>query len=74
MVVITDGQDSRPMEEAKKAREEGVIIFAVGVGNGRVGSTLQAIAGDTGYQFDATDFSELDGEPSAVLRRSLSSW
>lgn len=43
-------------------------MFAVGVGNARNESTLQAIAGDTGYVSDAVDYIGMSGRCSFTRR------
>ncbi|CAM9548151.1 unnamed protein product [Sphacelaria rigidula] len=67
MIVITDGNGGDPTEQADMAREEGTIVFAVGVGNGVSDATLLAIGGDEANVFAIGDFEQLDQALAAIL-------
>lgn len=61
-VVITDGKSnsrSDTLEEARKLRSNGVIIFSVGVGDGVDLSELQGMASKNSYVFDVSSFDAL---------------
>ena len=61
-IIITDGESAWPEEtviEAKKAREAGINVIAVGVNNA-VYEELVAIAGDQSQVFHVDSFDELD--------------
>lgn len=53
--------------EADKARDEGTIVYAVGVGSVPE-ETLEAIGGGPENVFDTSDFEGLDGEPMEIRR------
>ncbi|XP_061164208.1 von Willebrand factor A domain-containing protein 2-like isoform X4 [Saccostrea echinata] len=62
-VIITDGQSdgkSSTLSEAQLLRNNGVIIFSVGVGDGVDMSELQGMATKTSYVFDVSTFSALN--------------
>ena len=64
-IVITDGKSNRPDDtsaEAKLLRQHGVVIFAIGVGDGPDQLELNAIATDPDHShvFFVTDFDALN--------------
>ncbi|CAM9563847.1 unnamed protein product [Sphacelaria rigidula] len=67
MIVITDGNGGDPTEQAQTARDEGTIVFAVGVGNEVSDATLLAIGGEESNVFTIGDFEQLDQALAAIL-------
>ncbi|XP_062579053.1 matrilin-3-like, partial [Saccostrea cucullata] len=62
-VIITDGKSndkSSTLSEAQLLRNNGVIIFSVGVGDGIDTSELQGMATKTSYVFDVSTFDTLN--------------
>eukprot|EP00752_Nemacystus_decipiens_P018573 g16652.t1 len=72
MVVITDGDGGDPADESNAARDEGIILFAVGVGGEAVQATLLAIAGEDNPDnvFDVDNFDQLGGILPDILSES----
>ncbi|XP_062584741.1 matrilin-2-like [Saccostrea cucullata] len=70
-VIITDGQSddkSSTLSEAQLLRNNGVIIFSVGVGDGVDESELQGMATKASYVFDVSTFSALNSIRDKLAR------
>ncbi|XP_062602399.1 collagen alpha-1(XXI) chain-like [Saccostrea cucullata] len=70
-VIITDGKSndkSNTLSEAQLLRNNGVIIFSVGVGGGVDTSELQGMATKTSYVFDVSTFSTLNSIRDKLAR------
>ena len=77
-VVITDGQSSSPTATAtaaESAHNEGIIIFAVGVGSGVNNNELEAIASDSSYVSTLTGFdtSQFDALQTTIVNDACTS-
>lgn len=58
-IILTDGHSNDPlytMEEARKAREAGITVFAVGVGDDISAYELANIASDSNFVFKVGDY------------------
>ncbi|CAN0192595.1 unnamed protein product [Ectocarpus sp. 6 AP-2014] len=76
LVLITDGDWTRggdPQIEADAARDEGTIVYAVGVGPDVTEATLLSIGGDLANVFDASNFTELDNTLDEIVSTSVGS-
>lgn len=72
-VVITDGGSYSPEEtkaEARRAQLQGVLIIAIGVGQGVNNQELEAIAGSKDLVFNVDDYSLLESIRNAVLTKA----
>ncbi|XP_078660839.1 uncharacterized protein LOC144905190 isoform X3 [Branchiostoma floridae x Branchiostoma belcheri] len=60
LIVLTDGESFDPVTFASQsARDQGITIFAIGVGSGVDYATLEEIAGDPQKVQQVTDFADL---------------
>ena len=63
-IVITDGESNvdqdKTLPYAKEARDAGIVLFAVGIGDEVVDEELNGITGNISYVFKATDFEMLE--------------
>ncbi|XP_078580606.1 uncharacterized protein LOC144864418 isoform X3 [Branchiostoma floridae x Branchiostoma japonicum] len=60
LIVLTDGESFDPVTFASQsARDQGITIFAIGVGTGVDYATLEEIAGDPQKVQQVTDFADL---------------
>ncbi|CAH1241297.1 COL6A3 [Branchiostoma lanceolatum] len=60
LIVLTDGESFDPVTFASQsARDQGITIFAIGVGTGVDYATLELIAGDSQKVQQVTDFADL---------------
>ncbi|XP_066300013.1 collagen alpha-3(VI) chain-like [Branchiostoma lanceolatum] len=60
LIVLTDGESFDPVTFASQsARDQGITIFAIGVGTGVDYATLELIAGDPQKVQQVTDFADL---------------
>ncbi|XP_062584713.1 sushi, von Willebrand factor type A, EGF and pentraxin domain-containing protein 1-like [Saccostrea cucullata] len=70
-VIITDGKSNNKaltLSEAQLLRNDGVIIFSVGVGDGVDASELQGMATKASYVFDVSTFSALNSIRDKLAR------
>ncbi|CAN0405319.1 unnamed protein product, partial [Ectocarpus sp. 8 AP-2014] len=76
LILITDGDGNRggnPQIEADAARDEGTIVYAVGVGPDVSEATLLSIGGDLTNVFDASNFTELENTLDEIVSTSVDS-
>ena len=69
MIVITDGSSENPAEtinQAKQAKQEGIRIIAVGVGNNVFVEELKQIASNQRKYYQAADFTALQAIESDI--------
>ena len=72
-IVMTDGQSSDyVMDPANNARSEGIILFAIGIGDAIVESELLEIANDPDerYVFQVNNFNVIDNIRSLVSKEA----